>query len=315
MGPHFNLNSIVTFLAVAQAGSFRAASERLHTSASAVSARIKLLETRLGVKLFDRTTRSVALTEAGRRLLDAALNACAALSSVEKTLRQEASLQRGEVTIAVVPSLAQDEIPFLLADFVRQYPGIKVNLLDIDSHRSLQMLAAAEVDLAIVSEPSDRKNVVFEPLYWDACSLVVPKGHPLGKKTSVALRELKNQPLMVNPQGTLLRKVLQQAFLDADLALHDAAQQISTVPTLVRMVEAGFGLGIAPAQALRLVAAGRCELISLKGKVGWTVGIARMASRYEAPASAALRDMLLQRYAQAAAPLAPMPPAAVRGGG
>jgi len=297
MGPHFNLNSIVTFLAVAQTGSFKAASERLHTSASAVSARIKLLESRLGVRVFDRTTRSVALTEAGQRLYGAAVSACAELTSVEQTLRQEASLQRGEVALAAVPSLAQEEIPFILAGFVRQYPGVKVHLLDVDSNRSLQMLHAAEVDLAIVSEPNDRKDVSFEPLYWDPCHLVVPRGHRLVRKESVALAELKNYPLMVSRQGTTLRKVLDEAFENAGMVL-EAAQQISTIPTLVRMVEAGFGLGIAPAQALRSIPAGRCELLPLKGRVGWTVGIAKMASRSEAPASVALREMLLQHYAQ-----------------
>ena len=188
MGPQFNLNSIITFLAVAQTGSFRAASERLHTSSSAVSARIKLLETRLGIRLFNRTTRSVALTDAGQRLLEAALSACAELSSVEQALRQEASLQRGEVTLAVVPSLAQGDIPFILADFVREHPGIKVNLLDVDSQRSLQMLAAAEVDLAIVSEPGGGGRIAFEPLFWDACMLVAPLGHCLGKRMNVEIK-------------------------------------------------------------------------------------------------------------------------------
>ncbi len=297
MGPHFNLNSIVTFLAVAQSGSFRAASERLHTSASAVSARIKLLESRLGVRLFDRTTRSVALTEAGRRLYEAALSACAELSSVEQTLRQEASLQRGEVTLAVVPSLAQDEIPFILSRFTRQYPGITVNLLDVDSNRSLRMLAAAEVDLAIVSEPSDRKELDFTPLYWDPCLLVVPKQHALARQQPVSLEALMQHPLMVTPQGTTLRRVLDRAFVDAGLIL-TPAQQISTVPTLVRMVEAGFGLGIAPAKALRLIAAGRCELLPLAGRVGWHVGVARVASRSEAPASVALRGVLGRHYGE-----------------
>jgi Transcriptional regulator len=296
MGPHFNLNSIVTFLAVAQSGSFRAASERLHTSSSAVSARIKLLETRLDVRLFHRTTRSLSLTPAGERLLEAALNACSELAAVEQLLRQEASLMRGEVSIAVVPSLSQGDVPFILSKFVQEYPGIKVKLLDVDSRRGLEMLSSAQVDLAILSEPGARDRILFEPLFWDASMLVVPKLHPLATRSEVAIDELRDEPLMVNPRGTTFRAVLDQAFNDAGVRL-DPAQEISTMPALVRMVQAGFGLGIAPSKALEGLAVEGCRIVSLKGKIGWTVGIARMASRSEAPASTALRNRLHSYYA------------------
>jgi len=297
MRPHFNLNSIVTFLAVAQAGSFREASESMHTSASAVSARIKQLETRLGVRLFHRTTRSVCLTDAGQRLLAAGLRACSELSSVEQALLQEASLQRGEVTLAVVPSLAQAEVPGILKDFGTLHPGVQLRLLDVDSLRSLEMLGRGEVDLAIVSETGDQPGIVFEPLYWDECYLVAPQGHPLSRGKPVALRQLRDYPLMVNPKGTTLRQVLEQSFSRAGLTL-TAAQQIANIPTMIRMVEAGFGLGIAPAKGLRSIAPGGCVLLSLKESVGWTVGIARLAGRSESPACIALRALLLAHYRQ-----------------
>ena len=112
---------------------------------------------------------------------------------------------------------------------------------------------------------------------------------------ALTIKELAPYPLMVNPLGTTLRTVLDQAFSKVGLAL-EAAQQISTMPAMVRMVEAGFGLGIAPAKALQGLATERCDLVPLKENVGWTVGVARMASRSEAPASTALRSKLLAHY-------------------
>lgn len=299
MRPQLSLNSIITFLAVADAGSFRGAAEPLHTSQSAVSARVKQLEERLGVRLFDRTTRSVKLTDSGKRLYATAMSACAELSNIEQVLRQEASLQRGEVKLAVVPSLAQAEIPGILAEFRQRHPGVQLQLMDVDSRRSLEMLARRDVDLAIISDAADRKAIVFERLFWDECYLVVPAGHRFTKAKSVSLRQLEGEALMVSPRGTTLRQVLDASFREAGSELAPT-QQISNIATLMRMVLAGFGLAIAPAKALRSAEVKGCALISLKEKPGWTVGIARMDGRSESPASIALREFLLGRYSQPA---------------
>jgi LysR family carnitine catabolism transcriptional activator len=294
---HISLNSIVTFLAVAQAGSFRGAAEPLHTSQSAVSARVKQLEERLGVRLFDRTTRSVRLTDAGQRMYATAMSACAELSNIEQVLRQEAALQRGEVKLAVVPSLAQAEIPSLLAEFRQSHPGVQLRLVDVDSRRSLDMLAQRDVDLAVISDAADRQGIVFERLFWDECCLLVPVDHPLTRRKQLSLRHLQNEALIVSPQGTTLRQVLDASF-DSVGAPLIAAQQISNMATLVRMVQAGFGVAIAPAKALHSVSFQGCTILSLKERPGWTVGIARQAGRSESPASHALREFLISRYAE-----------------
>ena len=296
MRPQFSLSSIITFLTVAQASSFRAAAEQLNTSQSAVSARVKQLEERLSARLFERTTRSVKLTDAGHRLYGAATSACAELSNIEQVLLQEASLQRGEVRLAVLPSLAQAEMPSVLAEFRELHPGVTLRILDVDSKRSLEMLARSDVDIAIISDAVDRKGITFDRLFLDECHLVLPPDHPLASKKVVSLRHLKGLPLMVSPQGTLLRQALDAAFKKVGLDLVPE-QQISNMATLVRMVQAGFGLAIAPAKALQSVNTGNCVLISMKERPSWVVGVARMSGRSESVASAALRQYLRDRYA------------------
>lgn len=290
-----SLNGIITFIAVADARSFRGAAQALHTSQSAVSARIKQLEERLGVRLLDRTTRSVNLTDQGRRLYLTALSACDELSNIEQVLRQEASLERGKVALAVVPSLAQAEIPSIIAEFIRLHPAVELRLFDVDSRRSLEMLVRSEVDLAIISDTIDWSGYSFEPLFWDACYLVVPEAHALARRKKVPLMQLRDVPLMVSPQGTTLRHVLEKAFQQAGLSL-EPAQEVSQLPTLVRMVLEGFGVGIAPAKGLTSLDTKGCVLVPFEEKVGWTVGIARAASRSESPASLALRTFVQSHY-------------------
>ena len=295
MRTRLNLNALVTFLEVAKQGSFRAAADNLATSQSAVSARIKKLEDYLGVKLLDRSTRSVSLTAQGLRLYASAQSAYLELSDIESVLLQEASLSRGEVSLAVVPSVAQAEIPELLAQFRQQHPGIVLRLVDVDSQRGLAMLANGDADLAIVSASAQDKHLTFEPMFWDECLVLLPRQHPLGTRKKIALRDLQKFPLMVTPSGTTLRMMLEEEFSQRDLRLAPS-QQISYIPTLIKMVATGFGLGIAPGRALKAFAHQECELRPLKEKIGWTVGIARRTSKAESPACTALREFLLKHY-------------------
>jgi len=295
MRTRLNLNALITFLEVAKHGSFRAAADNLATSQSAVSARIKKLEDYLGVRLLDRSTRSVSLTAQGQRLYASAQSAYLELADIEKVLLQEASLSRGEVTLAVMPSVAQAEIPELMAKFRERHPGITLRLLDVDSQRGLAMLANGTADLAIVSATASDRQVQFEPMFWDECLVALPKRHPLCQARQVPLRDLQKYPLMVTPSGTTLRMMLEDEFGRRHLSLAPS-QEIWYVPTLVKMVRSGFGVGIAPGKALKAFSHRDCELRSLKEKIGWTVGVARRASKAESPACAALREFLVAQY-------------------
>jgi LysR family carnitine catabolism transcriptional activator len=295
MRTRLNLNALITFLEVAKHRSFRCAADNLATSQSAVSARIKKLEDYLGVKLLDRSTRTVSMTPQGYKLYESAQSAYLELSGIEKVLLQEASLNRGEVALAVMPSLAQAEIPNLLAKFREQYPGIVLHLMDVDSHRGLAMLADGTADLAIVSATVRDNQVEFEPMFWDECLVALPKKHPLAKRKKIPLAELNKYPLLVTPSGTTLRTMLEQEFTQHGLVL-TPSQQIWYTPTLVQMVLSGFGIGIAPGKALKAFAHPDCELRPISEKIGWTVGIARRSSKAASPAAAAVAEFLLKHH-------------------
>jgi DNA-binding transcriptional LysR family regulator len=304
MSLNLNLNNLLTFIVVAETLSFRAAAEQQNTSQSVVSSRVRNLEERLGVRLFHRTTRSVKLTDEGRQLFTVAKASFADIENVIVALRKEATLQSGEVTLAAVPSISQTVLPAAMAAFRDAYPGIKLSLLDVDSKRCLDMLNAGEADLAIVSDLDKRRNVVFEPLFRDECFLVVPKNHVLAGRSSVSLKDTVGYPLMVSPRGTTLREIIDQAFAACgatDLAIRDTWN----MPTLVRLVEEGFGLGIVPHISLSRLDLSQCATLKIRERVGRTIGIAHMATRAESPGSTAfrqlLRDMLI---------LAPLKPGA-----
>lgn len=295
MSLNFNLNSVITFIAVAEERNFRAAAEQIHTSQSAVSARIRQLEERLGVRLFHRTTRSVTLTEEGRLLFTVAKSTLADMEDVANVLRKEASLESGEITVAAVPSISYTVLPAIMAEFRQRYPGVTLRLLDVDSERCLDMMSADKADLAIISDFGERRNMVFEPLFWDECFLLVPKGHTLARRRSVRLQEITDYPLMLSPCGTTLWKIIEQAFTACGLPLN-ASQQTWNMLTLIRMVEEGFGVGIIPEISLDRLDVSRCVVLRLRERVGRTMGVVRMTSRSESPGSLAFRRLLHDKY-------------------
>lgn len=146
-----NLNQLVSFAAVAQQQSFRRAAEQLHVSQSALSVHVQHIEAALGVKLFVRDTRSVALTPEGERLYGAVDVAGNTLARVIRQLKDEAALRAGSVSVAVLPSLTATFMPQAMRRFRERHPGIEVRMCDVDSQRAHEKLVNAEVDIAVVS--------------------------------------------------------------------------------------------------------------------------------------------------------------------
>ena len=143
---NFDLADLRAFVALAELESFRAAAEALHLSQPGLSRRIDKLESALGVRLFDLTTRTVNLTTVGR---DFSRKARDLLDELENTLlgiRDVAAKQAGEVTIACVPSAVHYFLPSVVKQYHERYPKIRVNLVDEGSNEVLSTVIRGEAD-------------------------------------------------------------------------------------------------------------------------------------------------------------------------
>src|SRR4051812_23779186 len=137
------------FAAVAAAGSFTRAAERLHVTQSAVSVLIRELEADLGIRLFDRTTRRVEITEAG---IDFRAGAEKLIADMEHAVRHTHDLverKRGRITVAAPPLLAAAFLPRTIQAFQRAYPGIRVALIDVPTDQIVSRVKSGEADLGV----------------------------------------------------------------------------------------------------------------------------------------------------------------------
>lgn len=235
------------FLALAELGSFTRAAARCHLSQPAFSALIKGLEDELGVRLFDRSTRHVAPTPAGLQFQEAATRIRNDLQHAVLGLRETATLQRGRVAIALLPSLAAAWLPDVLARFHADHPGITLEIADLLSEPCVAQVAAGQADFALAAIRADTQELQAEWFCADRLHLVCRRDHPLAQAGQVGLQDLVDQPFIHLARHSSVRQYL-EAQIDAR-RLH-TLMEVEHLATVMGMVRAGLGISVVPALSL-----------------------------------------------------------------
>ena len=186
------------FVAVAEEMSFTRAARRLHIAQPPLSQQIRDLEEELGLLLFDRGGRTIALTQAGREILP---EARAILESATELQRKATLRARGDVgslTIGVISSMAVQKFATMLRDFQKINPGIRVSLIDHPSTRQMDELASGGIDVGFLIPPEKPpRTIAFRRIRKAPMKLAAPSDHPLAKKPRVEWRDLADEPLIL----------------------------------------------------------------------------------------------------------------------
>lgn len=243
-----SLRQLRVFLAVARLRHFRRAAEQLHLTQPAVSRQLAELESALGVRLLDRSTREVVPTEAGRYLESAVGRVLDELESVLEHVQSEGERKRGKVRIAAVPTVAAGLMPACIASCARDYPGLSIQLHDQPQVLVLDSVRGGEVDFGIAIDPSASAEFEHETIMHDSFGVVCPPDHPLAHARTVPWKKLRGQPLVLLDHSSGSRRLI-----DAALRKHgvpaQVVQQTGHPYTAFRMVEAGLGIAVTPTLA------------------------------------------------------------------
>ena len=256
------------FVVVAEEQNVTRAAERLHVSQPPLSRQIRDLEDELGVELFRRSAKSLALTEAGKIFL---IEARAVLLRVDKaieTVRMVARRDRGSLRIGYAPSLTAEFLPRALRLFEAERPGVRVALHDLSSEECLQRIADGKLDLALtVPRRGLRdKSLKFESLTRYAILCAVGLDHPFAKKRAVTLAEIRQQKLMVYSHEDYpeYRDWLATLFKDFNPC---NTEEYDGVIGLIAAVEAGRGVAFV-ASSVSCLAGPRLRLIPIRPPLG-----------------------------------------------
>lgn len=245
---NISLRQLRAFLAVARQQHFRRAAESLHLSQPAVSRYIADLESELGVRLFDRTTREVIPTDAGRYLESAIGRVLDELEGVLSHVHSESERKRGKVHVASVPTLSAGLMPRCIAECATRYPELTIQLHDQAQTLVLDSVRGGEVDFGVAIDPPLTGEFDIEPLLRDPFVLVCRPDHPFARLDKVPWRKLQGQPLILLDYSSGSRRLIDHALASRSIEAN-VAQQTGHTLTAFRMVEAGLGISVSPALA------------------------------------------------------------------
>ena len=226
---------VQAFVAIADGGSFRQAADTLHVTQTAITQRLRKLETFLGVALVERTTRRTTLTEIGRRFLPQARRLLNELSDALTEIRETGLSQRGDVTIACVPTVGVQYLPRILRAFSAHRPHDRVKILDHASASVLQAVLHREAEFGIGIAGDQHPELVNVPLTSDPYVLVCRDDHPLAKRRRIRWAALQPHPLIFAGEVSGNRGLLDGALKTSGVSLHSfyEVQRSSTALGLV----------------------------------------------------------------------------------
>ena len=239
---------IDAFLALAAQRSFTRAAAQCHLSQPAFSALIRALEDGLGLRLFDRSTRHVGLTAEGENFHASALRIRAEVDAALAAMRDAATLRRGRVAIALLPSLAAGWLPGVLAGFHARHPGVELDIADVLSEPCIERVATGRADFAPAAIRADTPELQAEPFCRDGFHLVCRTDHPLAARplpggAPASLRALAQWPFIHLARHSSVRQYLEAAFHPQAMRTVMEVEQLATVTGMVR---AGLGISVVP---------------------------------------------------------------------
>lgn len=235
------------FAAVYRLGKVSAAAESLFITQSAVSASIRQLETGWGVRLFDRTTRSLKATPAAQDCIQVAERVLKDLESLSAEHRDKVALRRGTVSLVVTPTLGEILLPAAVQAFQREHPGIRLVIDDCAPDQFIPRLVSEQVDFGIgTPERGGVAEVDKQTLLKDHLAVVMPAGHPWAGRKSVPWSALRDQAVITVKPGYGIRPLIEVSAAQAGVHL-DVVNEVTFLSTALWMCSCGMGLVVMPA--------------------------------------------------------------------
>ncbi|MBI1906027.1 MAG: LysR family transcriptional regulator [Rhodocyclales bacterium] len=295
---NITLRQLRAFIAVAATGSFTLAAERLFITQSALSGLIKELEGSLGLRLVDRSTRRIQLSDTGRELYPLIDKILHDLDGVLDEVANLKALKKGTVRVAAPQLMACTLLPEVIAAYGAEHPDIRIRLVDCAVESVVSRVFSGEVDFGVGPERDPNSDIDATPLFELPFFAVFPPGHPLAAHETVTWADLESHPLIAL-QGQFTERLsldLREGVRDKSL---NPTTMVAFMSTALSMVSTGLGVTVCIPYAASLVRLYGLEMRPLVDPVVTRrfYTFSRNA-RSLTPASQSFRDYLLRYVAE-----------------
>ncbi|MFM0175172.1 LysR family transcriptional regulator [Paraburkholderia sediminicola] len=287
------LRQLRVFIEVARLQSFSRAGDEIGLTQSAVSRCVRELEGEIGLKLIDRTTREVQLTDVGGNLVSSVSRLLTDLDDALREIREIGEQRRGRVVVAASPTVACRLMPRVVASCGQQFPYIALGLRDDVQSDVVRKVKSGEVDFGVIIGPFSADDLLSESLMTDSFCVVSRDDHPLAAKERVAWTDLDGQQLVMLDYASGSRPIIDAAMQEYGVSA-TVVQELGHSATVFGLVEAGVGVSVLPWLALPLPAGASLVARPLVPRAERTVELVRRRDRSLSPAAEAVWGLIRQ---------------------
>lgn len=288
------LRQLRAFVEVVRCAGFTTAARKLHLTQSAASLLVRELESQLGLQLVDRTTRQIALTDAGREFFDSAERILADVENAVANTQDLVHKRRGRVTVATTPFLAANFLPDVIARFQETHPAVTVRVADLPTEQLIRLVHNGDADIGFGVFTEMDVELERSTMLRHSLGVMVPAAWPLAqRRRRLTWADLEGQPLIgLAPAGgfrTLVDPLLHREGVPVSLRF-----EVNHLSTAVGLVEGGLGVTVVPAYVGALMRSTRARFRELhEPVVHRDIELVWRAARSLSPGAEAFRACLV----------------------
>ena len=293
-GHIMDLRQIQLFMEVADQQSFTKAAEHTFLSQPSLSKIVKRLEEELQVELFDRSTRHLSLTDAGKTVYQQGQKSLESLSELKILLDELRNVKTGEIKIGIPPLVGTLVFPDMALKFHAKYPKVWLQLVELGAKRIVQLVENSEVDLAICVLPVDEEKLNVYPFISDEFVVFIYDEHPLANREKLSISELKDEKFILFSDDFTIHDSVINAC-QANGFEPNVSYKTSQWDLITELVSAKMGIALLPKSIFYKQNHPKVKMIPIKDSVfHWRLGIITKKDTYHSFATRELLKMLIE---------------------
>nr|WP_304219801.1 LysR family transcriptional regulator [Fredinandcohnia onubensis] len=289
------LKDLRYFMEVVDYGSFTKAAVNTYISQPTLSKSIKKLESGLNVELFERSTRKLVLTDAGKLVYKQATKILGAANELHTLLDDLINLPTGNIKIGIPPLIGTLFFPTIAQKFGKQHSQVSLELIELGAKRIEHLVDEGQVDVGIVVNPTDHSKFLVDPFIKEEFMLFTHPTHPLSNENSVKLEQLENESFILFNQEFALHNLIIQQCQNAGFT-PIIAYVSSQWDLITELVIAQLGVTLLPKSIYSKMDETQINMIPLKSPPMWELVVITKKDRYQSFAVRALLKFLADEF-------------------
>jgi LysR family hydrogen peroxide-inducible transcriptional activator len=208
---------------------------------------IHKLEEELGVEIFNRNKKPIALTQIGQKIVEQAKNIVNESYRIQDIVEQQKGFVGGEFKLAIIPTVMPTLLPMFLKNFINRYKKVNLKIYELNTEELLKKLKSGQIDAAIAATPLESQEIIERPLYYEPFVGYIPKEHKLHKKTSLKPEDLDLEDILLLEDGHCFKDNILNICKNRN-SVFDAPYQIESgsFETMIKLSHEGLGMTLLP---------------------------------------------------------------------